>query len=208
MNRDKKSNLSNASRRKFTQGFAALVGGATAERLLTGNVISVAAAYSRSSESATSKGKVFSQHQLALLKSICSIVIPETDTLGAAEIDTHGFIDNLLFHCFDQSRQQSTVKLLDLVDASAERVLSHAFLDLPADKKFTLLTDLDLGQRTFDKTQRDDFKSLKELICFGYYTSEVGATKELRYQAVPGVFKGSIPYKKSDPTWATEGLFS
>jgi len=37
----------------------------------------------------------------------------------------------------------------------------------------------------------------------GYFTSEIGATKALRYVAVPGKFDGSYPYKKGDKAWAT-----
>src|ERR1700676_5385930 len=35
------------------------------------------------------------------------------------------------------------------------------------------------------------------------FTSEPGATKALRYIAVPGKYEGCIPYKKGDKAWAT-----
>jgi len=38
------------------------------------------------------------------------------------------------------------------------------------------------------------FRFLKSLVVFGYYTSEVGASKELKYLAFPGGFKGSVAY--------------
>jgi hypothetical protein len=39
----------------------------------------------------------------------------------------------------------------------------------------------------------------------GYFTSEVGATKVLQYEAVPGAYKGCIPLKEAGQgrTWAT-----
>jgi hypothetical protein len=44
---------------------------------------------------------------------------------------------------------------------------------------------------------------IKELTLSGFFSSEVGATKVLRYVAVPGKFIGSYPYKKGEKAWAT-----
>ena len=47
------------------------------------------------------------------------------------------------------------------------------------------------------------FKMMKELTLLGFFTSEIGATKALRYVAVPGKYEGCIPYNKGDKAWAT-----
>jgi len=185
-----------------------MLGGVAVGSLVTGNAISVAMAYVPSNDSILADGKIFNKNQLILLKEICSVVIPKTDTLGAAEVDTHGFIDNQLFHCHSKEDQNTVLALLTLIDSRAKQQGSNSFIKLTAKQQFQLLTELDLGEHSFDQIQRADFKLLKQYICFGYYTSEVGATQELRYDPVPGGFKGSIPYKKSDPTWATRGLFN
>ena len=44
---------------------------------------------------------------------------------------------------------------------------------------------------------------MKELTLLGFFTSEIGATKALRYVAVPGKYVGCIPYNKGDKAWAT-----
>jgi len=196
------------SRRHFLKGFTTMLGGVAVGSLVTGNAISVAMAYVPSNDSILADGKIFNKNQLILLKEICSVVIPKTDTLGAAEVDTHGFIDNQLFHCHSKEDQNTVLALLTLIDSRAKQQGSNSFIKLTAKQQFQLLTELDLGEHSFDQIQRADFKLLKQYICFGYYTSEVGATQELRYDPVPGGFKGSIPYKKSDPTWATRGLFN
>jgi len=195
------------SRRRFLKGLTTMLGGATVGSMLTGNAISVAMAYVPSSDSILTDGKVFNKAQLTLLKQICAIVIPKTETLGAAEVDTHGFIDNQLFHCHSKAQQKRAIELLNLINRTAEKSFSTLFLNINADQQFNLLTELDRGELRFDQTQREAFKELKRFICFGYYTSEVGATQELRYDPVPGGFKGSIPYKSSDPSWSTRGLF-
>jgi hypothetical protein len=44
---------------------------------------------------------------------------------------------------------------------------------------------------------------LKQLTIWGYFTSEPGATKALRYIETPGHYDGDVPYKKGDKAWAT-----
>ncbi|BCO17439.1 hypothetical protein KUC3_02960 [Alteromonas sp. KC3] len=36
-----------------------------------------------------------------------------------------------------------------------------------------------------------------------FFTSQVGATKVLRYVSIPGKYDGALPYKKGDKAWAT-----
>jgi gluconate 2-dehydrogenase gamma chain len=56
-------------------------------------------------------------------------------------------------------------------------------------------------------TRRDPapafFHMVKELTLLGYYTSQPGATKELRYVQVPGRYDGCVPFPKNGRAWAT-----
>jgi hypothetical protein len=46
------------------------------------------------------------------------------------------------------------------------------------------------------------FTLLKQLTLTGYFTSEVGMNKGLRYVKIPGRFDGEFPYQKGDRAWA------
>jgi hypothetical protein len=46
------------------------------------------------------------------------------------------------------------------------------------------------------------FTMLKQLTIWGYFSSEVGMTRALRYVEVPGKYDGAYPYKKGDKAWA------
>jgi hypothetical protein len=46
------------------------------------------------------------------------------------------------------------------------------------------------------------FRMMKELALLGFFTSEVGYTKAMRYQETPGRFDPCAPYKPGDPAWA------
>jgi hypothetical protein len=43
---------------------------------------------------------------------------------------------------------------------------------------------------------------MKELALLGYFTSEVGYTKAMRYIESPGRFDPCIPYTPGEPAWA------
>jgi hypothetical protein len=43
---------------------------------------------------------------------------------------------------------------------------------------------------------------MKELTLLGYYTSEVGATEELKYIAVPGRWDACVPFSEVGRAWA------
>lgn len=46
------------------------------------------------------------------------------------------------------------------------------------------------------------WRRMKELTLVGYYTSEVGATEELRWNPTPGRYDGCIPFEEVGRTWA------
>jgi hypothetical protein len=46
------------------------------------------------------------------------------------------------------------------------------------------------------------FRMMKELALLGYFTSEIGYTKAMRYVESPGRFDPCTPYVKGEPAWA------
>ena len=46
------------------------------------------------------------------------------------------------------------------------------------------------------------FRMMKELALLGYFTSEIGYTKAMRYVESPGRFDPCLPYTAGEPAWA------
>ena len=192
-----------ASKRRFFVGLSLLVGGAAATQLLGGNAISTALAYTPNPDSASNAGKVFGQADMLLLRDICAQVIPQTSTPGAAEVDTHGFIDNQLYHCYQAEDRQKVLSVLAKINKVANKRHQQQFSGTTPAQQLALLTDLEKPDNGFDDADRSQFKFLKSQIVFGYYTSEVGASQELKYDPIPGGFKGSIPYDSVGKAWGS-----
>jgi gluconate 2-dehydrogenase gamma chain len=57
-------------------------------------------------------------------------------------------------------------------------------------------------KRQEKKAERPFFRTMKELTLVGYYTSEAGATQELRHAPVPGRYEACVPLAQVGKTWA------
>jgi gluconate 2-dehydrogenase gamma chain len=62
-------------------------------------------------------------------------------------------------------------------------------------------TSLDRDWDPEDVGQRSFFRTLKELVLVGYYTSEQGATRELRQNPM-GIWRADIPYAEVGRAWS------
>ncbi len=200
--RIKQSKLNKAARRQFIQRFGLVAGSAAAASILSHRgAVSVALAYAPRSDTLASDGQLFSRAQLAILQAICQQVIPTTDTPGAADVDVHGFIDNQLKHCHPLAQQQSAQQVLDKLNDCAVATIEREFVSAKHNEQLALLQALEAARDGFSEQDQADFKLLKQLVVFGYFTSEAGATQALRFDPYPGGFKGSVPFDEVGRAW-------
>jgi hypothetical protein len=156
------------------------------------------------SRSADGKWRALTSEQGDLVATIAEQIIPETDTPGARAAGVHVFIDRMLAgHYGDEDRKRVLNGLADL-DARAERACGRPFIRCSADEQRALLTGLD--EEAFapvaGRHEIPWFRTIKELTVLGYYTSEIGATQELKHVAVPERFDGCVPLEQIGRTWA------
>ncbi len=182
------------TKRQLLKTLAGALGAGVASQLISGKAFATAINYETQKVRTKKSRKVFTYEQMQVLANICAVVLPETDTPSAAELGVHGFIDHQLFTCYDIEQQQQTKAVINTIEQQSMTHYSSSFNQMKSEQQTELLVALEgveLGFTSADKTQ---FAFLKSLLVFGYFTTEVGATQALNYQAVPGEFKGSIPY--------------
>ncbi|MFC3094189.1 gluconate 2-dehydrogenase subunit 3 family protein [Alteromonas sediminis] len=176
---------------------------ATAVSWLSTQHIASAFAYTpKQGGEVTGKGKLLSFSQLKALQAIAQTILPATDTPGAGDLDCHGFVDHQLFTCHTEDQQGAVKEILTEIQRISVNQGSSSFELLNEQQRYDLLSGIEAKQGYSD-TQRSQFKFLKELVVFGYFTSQVGATQALNYQAVPGGYKGSIPADENTKSWGS-----
>jgi hypothetical protein len=110
--------------------------------------------------------------------------------------------------CYEPADQTVFMAGIQKLEEASKKKNGKAFLDSTPEQRHDLLVDLDNEAKEYMKNKKKEdpkhyFRMIKELTLWGFFTSEVGATKALRYVAVPGKYEGCIPYKKGDKAWAT-----
>jgi hypothetical protein len=135
-----------------------------------------------------------------LLDDIGETILPTTeDAVGAKAVAIGAYMLTTINDCYSIEKRATMIKGLDELEASCDREYRRKFVELSPSEKTIFLTKLDPKE----KTSADHYITmLKYLTIHGYVTSELGATKFLRYDPVPGKFQ-IIPYKKGDKRWAT-----
>lgn len=149
-----------------------------------------------------SKRTLFNTKQLALVRELGEIIIPTTDTPGAITAGVHDFINHFVVYCASTEEQQDMLAGLKHIDDSAQTRFSKPFLSASKTQQVELLTKMEQAADGFTTENRQFFKKLKALVTFGYYTSEIGASQELAYLAIPGGYKGNFKFKQIGKAWA------
>lgn len=149
--------------------------------------------------------RVLSPREGELLATLSEIIIPATDTPGARAARVDAFIDGLLADIFTGDERERFLEGLADVDARARAAHGAAFVDITPERQVAIVTTLQeegkvapprARRRRGSSAPSAFFPWLKELTLVGYYTSEIGASQELRYVHVAGRYDGDVPYKQ------------
>lgn len=138
--------------------------------------------------------------QAELMAVVADHIIPATDTPGARGVGAPAFIDMMLAEYYAPADRERFVAGLADLDARAKASGGRAFLRCDASRQRAILDVVD--REAFAGRGLHWFRTMKELTLLAYYTSEIGATKELRYQQVPGRFDGCIPFETVGRSWS------
>jgi hypothetical protein len=140
-----------------------------------------------------------------LLDELCDAVIPATNTAGARAVGVGAFVEIAAAHGLNGA----SAALLSKFARALNELAGGEYLRLSEDRRRALLADIDA--RAFaqaeDPTLPEELRQwprLKGLIVVGYYTSEIGASEELRYILVPGRFDPDVTLAPGDRAWSSD----
>lgn len=153
-------------------------------------------------------GSNFTNDDIAFFDEVAETILPKTDTPGAKDAKVGEFMARIVKDCYPEKDQKVFIEGMTKLNEASQKKNGKSFMESTPAQRHDLLVDLDKEAKEYmDKKQKDDpahyFRMMKELTLWGYFTSEAGATKALRYVAVPGKYQGCIDYKKGDKAWAT-----
>ena len=149
-----------------------------------------------------SEGKFLSSSEMALLSAVAQTIIPKTDTGGAIEAGVPETIQELASDWGDDNHRKYWREGLAAIGDHFKKVGGQAFDKQSPKQREALLSKYDMSVYA-GQTDDQFYRDLKSTVSRAYYMSEIGASEELAYEAVPGDFKGCVPLSDYPKTWAT-----
>ena len=179
MSEPESSNHANLNRRALLLGAVFLVGGSAA--LLR---------FTRDPQKQSDAGAVFSPDEFALLEQVTEVMIPATDTPGALGAGVPAMLRQLLADWGSADTRSAMIGVLQAIEKRAWSKFGAAFLELAPERRLEVIAAFD-AERIAAKDPA--YSKFKHLVLVGYYQSEIGATRELRYELVPGAWRPCVP---------------
>ena len=138
---------------------------------------------------------MFDKEQIAFLNEVGETIWPKTDTPGAKEADVGSFMSVIVKDCYTPSDQKVFIQGMTTLDQRSKQEHGKIFIDSTPAQKEGLLNLLDKEANQYMSGKKSDepthyFRMMKELTLAGFYTSEIGATKFLKYNPAPGRYDG------------------
>lgn len=138
----------------------------------------------------------FTTDQIDVLAEAAERIIPKTDTPGAKDAFVHRYIDEAVKNNYKEEDQEKFKDGIALFDVLSQEQFNKKFVEISDKEKDQIL------QRMVDASKNKNesglvgqiFPQLKSLVVAGFFTSEIGATKVLIYDPIPGPFQGCIPF--------------
>jgi hypothetical protein len=126
--------------------------------------------------------KALTAPQYATLEVLVDAIIPTDErSPGAKEARVTDYIDLLLSEADDEVKQRWN-EGLTAVDAEASTRFSAPVVKLTPAQVDTLLTEISKNERKPETPAERFFTLTKQATIHGYYTSEIGIHKDLRYK--------------------------
>lgn len=198
--------------------------------ILLGGTLVGAEAFLSGCKSSTGKPGQWSKDDVAYLDEIAETILPQTSTPGAKAAGVGQFMTVMVNDCYEEGDQKAFREGMDKLNEETKKKYSKDFMAITPEQRKELLIALDKEAKEYqkkvsefngneNKKEKEEiakgnnnykkqrmsphyFSMMKQLTLLGYFTSEAGATKALRYNPVPGRYEGCIPYKKGDKAWA------
>lgn len=147
---------------------------------------------------------LFTNKQARLVTSLVDVIIPADEDPSASEAGVPAFIESMINDVYTDEQQAEFLEGLDAFAEKSRLELGSEYYESAEEDRYQFTYNENQNSLNIEPDQDTPFfLRFKELTILGYFTSEVGATQVLRYEAVPGMYNGCMPFEEVGKTWAT-----
>lgn len=151
-------------------------------------------------------GLNFSAKDIAFLDELGEAIIPTTDTPGAKATEIGAFMVMMVTDTYNAEQQKSFVDGLNLLTKDFKKAKGKDFMEASVEERTAYLNELKSAGKASIEAPAELVPTilgmLQDLTVLGYFTSEIGATQQLRFFEAPGRYDACIDYKPGDRAYA------
>lgn len=192
-------------RREAIRRVSALLGGVA---LISETALLDACSRDRSAGNAAATP--FSTDDVAYLDEVAETILPETSTPGAKAAKCGAFMALMVTDTYSDRDQRVFRNGMQQLETACRQMHKTGFMAATPAQRLALLEQIDKEQKAYMDSRPEGsdtppphyFRMMKELALLGYFTSEIGYTKAMRYLETPGRFEPCAPYKTGETSWA------
>lgn len=146
---------------------------------------------------------LFSDSQARVVTALSDVILPAGDTPSASEAGVPKFIETMVNEVYSEEQRQEFLDGLDSFSDDYRADIQAEYFEGSDEERYEFTYHQNKLAVEEDPNGSPFILTFKELTLLGYFTSEVGATQVLRYEAVPGMYDGCMPLEEVGRTWAT-----
>lgn len=135
------------------------------------------------------KSLPFTAQQKKNLEKLVDTFLPKTETLGAADLQIHHFLDKLIANCYPVETQELFMSGMGILEDKAMKAFGESFFDVDQIQRESILMELDNED---DELEKNFYDFVKEQVVNAYTTSEYFLTNFTNYDMVPGGYDGCV----------------
>ncbi len=153
---------------------------------------------------------IYSRADVRFFDEVAETILPRTDTPGAKDAEVGAFIARYSAGRYEPAHLAIVKDGIAQLDARMRAMHGLTFMRASADQKRSVLLAVDAEAKRHEQAKADAdrdrpphyFTLMKQLTLYGFFTSEAGATRVVRYRPVPGKYEGCVPYARGETFWA------
>lgn len=146
---------------------------------------------------------LFTPDQARVVTALADIILPADDTPAASEVGVPKFIESMVNEVYSDEQREEFLNGLDQFSGDYRSEIKAEYFEGTEEQKYEFTYYQNQAAVEEEPGSSPFILTFKELTMLGYFTSEVGATQILRYEAVPGMYDGCMPVEEVGRTWAT-----
>lgn len=137
------------------------------------------------------------------LAAACERMLPATSTPGALAFGVPQFVDRAVASWCTSIEAERVRAGLASLEAGAQSAFGTGFAEARAAQQDALLKEAEAeALQALGRGEPHYFVLLRDLATVGYFQSEPGCTEVLRYDPVPGEYRGCVPLEEIGRAWA------